>query len=98
MTILSLITTTVRHGLELIERTYTRQQLLKLNDRVLADLGMSRELLEQGTSAFPWKTAEALEAQVAQVNTAQPEVAVTRKPLETPQAQHGTMTTRHSYV
>ena len=32
-----------------------RRLLLKLDDRTLADINISRELLEQGTKAWPWK-------------------------------------------
>ncbi|MBK8451948.1 MAG: DUF1127 domain-containing protein [Thiofilum sp.] len=60
MTLLSSMISFARYGLERIEYAYTRQQLLRLDDYVLADLGISRELLEQGISAFPWKVTETL--------------------------------------
>jgi hypothetical protein len=41
--------------LERIERNRMRDDLLKRNDRVLADMGFSRELLEKGVSSWPWR-------------------------------------------
>lgn len=35
-------------------REMARSHLLKCNDRLLADNGFSRELLEQGSHAWPW--------------------------------------------
>lgn len=37
-----------------IGRHRVRDVLLQKNDRLLADLGISRTLLEQGVSAWPW--------------------------------------------
>lgn len=36
-------------------RTRARLDLLKRSDRVLADSGFSRDLLEQGNQAWPWR-------------------------------------------
>jgi len=36
-------------------RLRIRQQLGGLSDRQLADMGFSRELLEQGSEAWPWR-------------------------------------------
>jgi uncharacterized protein YjiS (DUF1127 family) len=37
-----------------LERSQLRKQLLSRDDRVLADIGLSRELLAQGVRAWPW--------------------------------------------
>ena len=33
----------------------TRRRLLELDDRTLADIGVSRALLERGPQAWPWR-------------------------------------------
>jgi len=38
-----------------IERSRLRHDLLRLDPHLLADAGYSRELLEAGVSAFPWR-------------------------------------------
>ena len=38
-----------------IERSRLRNDLLRLNARLLADAGYSRALLEAGVRAFPWR-------------------------------------------
>ena len=38
-----------------IERSRLRKDLLRLDARLLADAGYSRELLEAGVRAFPWR-------------------------------------------
>lgn len=38
-----------------IERSRVRNDLLKLDARLLADAGYSRELLETGVRAWPWR-------------------------------------------
>ena len=38
-----------------IERSRLRNDLLRLNARLLADAGYSRELLDAGVRAFPWR-------------------------------------------
>lgn len=37
-------------------RVLAREQLLRYDDRMLADSGFSRELLEKGVSGWPWLT------------------------------------------
>ena len=37
-------------------RVLAREQLLRYDDRMLADSGFSRELLEKGVSGWPWRT------------------------------------------
>lgn len=39
-----------------IERSRLRNDLLRLDARLLADAGYSRELLESGVRAWPWRT------------------------------------------
>ena len=36
-------------------RGLVRQELLSKDDRLLADIGISRELLEEGVGAWPWR-------------------------------------------
>jgi uncharacterized protein YjiS (DUF1127 family) len=38
-----------------IERSRLRQNLLQLDARLLADAGFSRELVEDGVRAWPWR-------------------------------------------
>ncbi len=35
--------------------SHTARELLKLSDRQLADIGISRALLQRGYSAYPWR-------------------------------------------
>ena|SRR5450631_2222746 len=44
-------------GLYLSKRR-DRKLLLKLDDRTLADIAISREMLEQGVKAWPWRLPE----------------------------------------
>ncbi len=45
-----------------LERSRLRQDLLRRDDRVLADIGVSRALLEGGVRAWPWQPpADALD-------------------------------------
>ena len=39
-----------------LERSRLRQDLLRMDARLLADIGYSRELLEEGVRAWPWLT------------------------------------------
>ena len=41
------------------ERTRARLELLSCSDRQLADRGLSRELLEAGNDAWPWRAPDA---------------------------------------
>lgn len=50
---------------ELIGRNRVRHELLMMSDRNLKDIGFSRELLEKGVSAWPWRV-EIIEADVLQ--------------------------------
>jgi uncharacterized protein YjiS (DUF1127 family) len=38
-----------------VERSRMRKDLLRLDDRLLFDIGYSRELLEDGVRSFPWR-------------------------------------------
>lgn len=42
-------------ALERSAQTRTREYLLGLSDRHLDDMGLSRQLLKQGPSAWPWR-------------------------------------------
>ncbi len=42
-------------------RNRLRHNLLSRSDRFLDDIGVSRELLEEGVGAWPWKTDDAPE-------------------------------------
>lgn len=42
----------------LIAHARTRKELLTYSDRFLADTGFSRDLLEQGVSAWPWRVSD----------------------------------------
>ncbi|ASJ71473.1 DUF1127 domain-containing protein [Granulosicoccus antarcticus] len=43
-------------------RILAREHLLRCDDRMLADSGFSRGLLQEGVSAWPWRTMEAQDA------------------------------------
>jgi uncharacterized protein YjiS (DUF1127 family) len=45
-------------SLERSAQARTREYLLGLSDRHLDDMGLSRELLKQGPSAWPWRKSE----------------------------------------
>lgn len=98
MTLLSLITTTGRWSLELVERAYTRQQLLNLDERTLADLGINRELLEQGIKAFPWKILDASPEAIYWSNTSVPSPNARVKLSASTPAQDKSITLNPSYV
>ena len=48
----------------------THRILLQLDDRTLEDAGISRDLLEQGVSAWPWRIEEASDVPCALVEPA----------------------------
>lgn len=45
----------LEHAAVSIGRHRLRRELLKKNDRLLEDLGFSRERLEEGVDAWPWR-------------------------------------------
>jgi uncharacterized protein YjiS (DUF1127 family) len=51
-------------------RVKSRQILLNLSDRQLEDAGISKELLLQGTSAWPWRVAEEPAAPLTEIQLA----------------------------
>ena len=51
---MSVFLKTINSGMEYMRRTSTLQELKKLDNRQLNDLGFSRELLNQGVTAWPW--------------------------------------------
>lgn len=100
MILLSSIISIARYGLERIEYAYTRQQLLRLDDYVLADLGISRELLEQSISAFPWKVTETLTPEPITWNrpTQESTTSLTRQTPVFKPAQRGSLLASNLYV
>ena len=58
-------------------RRVAQQELMKLSDRQLEDFGISRYLLIEGISAWPWKTENDVEAAFSRVkNTSSSDIAV----------------------
>lgn len=53
----------IQQGKEKSAIRETRSYLLSLDDRLLEDAGFSRELLLQGTKAWPWRPDEQLQDQ-----------------------------------
>jgi uncharacterized protein YjiS (DUF1127 family) len=51
---------------ERVGRAHVRRSLLRYNDRALEDMGFSKELLEAGTRAWPWRAAD--EATIGDIN------------------------------
>lgn len=45
----------IETGLVLAGRARARREMLVMSDRLLAESGFSRELLEQGVEAWPWR-------------------------------------------
>jgi uncharacterized protein YjiS (DUF1127 family) len=48
----------IRHALERSAERRAREYLLGLSDRHLDDMGLSRQRIKQGPSAWPWRKAE----------------------------------------
>lgn len=59
---LSNVRTSVVNTLVNCGRARARAELLRLDDRVLADAGFSRILLESGTRAWPWRADDEMAA------------------------------------
>ena len=59
-----------------VERSRLRHNLLQMDDHVLADIGYSRELLEAGLRAWPWRAPSDPAAGLGRLNLAprQPEI------------------------
>lgn len=55
MTILNRLRRTLERTFVNVGRARAREYLLRQDDRVLADSGFSRELLEQGNRFWPWR-------------------------------------------
>ncbi len=59
-------------------RARARRELLHMDDRLLADAGFSRELLELGVDAWPWRVqecADRLTSPLVEVEAAERELA-----------------------
>ncbi|WP_455375559.1 DUF1127 domain-containing protein [Kaarinaea lacus] len=55
MRIIEAIKTAYERSVIRVGRARARRELLSMSDRSLADIGFSRELLEIGVSAWPWR-------------------------------------------
>lgn len=55
MNMINTIKNTFANASQYTSKARSRRQLLDLSDRQLADFGISRELLEEGVSAWPWR-------------------------------------------
>ena len=51
------VTSGLRTFFELVGRANLRRRLLRFDERTLEDMGFSRELLEAGVGAWPWRLA-----------------------------------------
>ena len=54
-TMIQTVKTGLRASFERVGRARLRRELLKYDARTLEDMGFSRELLEAGTDAWPWR-------------------------------------------
>lgn len=54
----NIIKNTVVNLIERAERNTQANTLLRLSDRQLEDIGLSRARLEKGAKAYPWKVTE----------------------------------------
>ena len=73
MTFVNRMTRAVERCLLEAGRSRARAALLAQSDRLLADSGFSRELLERGNGAWPWRVADTTQsgARVASVAAAE---------------------------
>jgi len=55
MSVLTRLTSTFRRVAEHHAKARTREQLLQMSDRQLADFGFSKIMLLEGVSAWPWR-------------------------------------------
>ncbi|HPQ95533.1 MAG: DUF1127 domain-containing protein [Thiothrix sp.] len=59
MSIFSTVAKVVGDALQTQQKIRVLQLFQNMNDRDLADIGISRELLNQGVKAYPWRVDEA---------------------------------------
>ena len=69
------------HTLLLAGRTRARRELLRSSDRALTDAGFSRELLEAGVGAWPWRIDDSITAARA-LHTARARRQAERRAIE----------------
>ena len=70
----------INEGMRLSGYARTAQELRLLSDKQLADLGLSRGLLEIGVNAYPWKAEEVSKLIPDNVTTLKAKEAVTEAP------------------
>ena len=88
MSILNRMTRALENSFVNAGRANARRYLLRQSDRVLADGGFSRELLERGNAAWPWR-AEGPEAYpLVRARTAGRVVGVSAAPVATLPVPH----------
>ena len=56
--------------MEWVGRDLARQGLLRMSDRALADMGFSRERLEAGVRAWPWRAEDDTAETIAAIRAA----------------------------
>ncbi len=86
--IFSKIKNRIKESFHVSGYSQTVKELRKLSDRQLADIGVSRELLKVGASAYPWreeKISQVIPKNVTNLNTLK---TVTHTPImpRTPKA------------
>ena len=64
-TILDALRSRAGRAMEWMERDLARRRLLRMSDRALADMSFSRERLEAGVRAWPWRTEDGAQGTVA---------------------------------
>ncbi len=75
-------------SVDIAGRRRTRRALLAKSDHILADMGFSRELLEQGVKAWPWLVAPETTGEFA---ATAPVVALTEHRSGVAEVQHHVM-------
>ncbi|HPE61274.1 MAG: DUF1127 domain-containing protein [Thiothrix sp.] len=69
MSILSTVAKVIGNALQTQQKARVLQLFRNMSDRELADIGVSRELLNQGVQAYPWRVDEPVEAVNTPVTT-----------------------------
>lgn len=64
-TLIASIAVRIRASMQRAGYDRARREMLRLSDRLLDDVGVSRELLEQGVDAWPWRKPEVVTARSA---------------------------------
>ena len=68
--------------------SHTAKELLKLSERQLTDIGVSRELLKKGGKGYPWRSEEVLQVIPNNVTTLKTTKVISNTPImpKTPKA------------